>query len=455
MTINRRDFLKATSATLTCASLGGMTSLLTSMKSHAAENGDYKALVCLFLYGGMDNHDTVIPYDTASHQRWADIRSDIIANQTTPRTRENLLPLTPLNAAQFGNRQFALPKEFENIHQLFQSGNAAIVGNVGPLIEPVTATQFENDTVSLPSRLFSHNDQQATWMSGTTEGAQYGWAGLYSDSLNSGDNTFANITTSSGELLLTGKNTAPYIISGGRALSLDVIEEADEALKAPLTNHFNTDYFQGSNTLAQDIRNKISQSFSANTQYNQATENTSPLTTSFPRSRLGRQLETVTKTIAARDNLKSNRQVFTIALGGFDTHSDQARKIPKLQNQIDQSVAAFYQAMTELGLQDSVTLFTAADFGRTLATNGDGTDHGWGAHHFVIGGAVQGQQIYGDIPVSELGHELDAGSGRLIPTQSVDQYAAALGQWFGVEPDKLAEIFPNLSSLGEQPAIFG
>lgn len=455
MTLNRREFLKATSLTLTCASIGGMTSLLTSMKSHAAENGDYKALVCLFLYGGMDNHDTIIPYDEVNHQQWAAIRSDIIANQTIPRTRENLLPLTPLNAAQFGNRQFALPKEFENIHQLFQSGNAAIIGNVGPLIEPVNATQFNDKNVKLPSRLFSHNDQQATWMSGTTEGAQYGWAGLYSDALNSGDNTFANITTSGGELLLTGKNTAPYIISGGQALNLNAIDEANDKLKTPLKKHFSADYFQGGSVLQQDIRQKISQSFNANTLYNQATKNTSSLNTKFPASRLGRQLKTVTDTIAARDNLKSNRQVFTIALGGFDTHSDQAKRLPRLQHQIDQSVAAFYQAMTELGLQDSVTLFTAADFGRTLAANGDGTDHGWGSHHFVIGGAVKGQHIFGDIPAAELGHEFDAGNGRLIPTQSVDQYAAALGQWFGVEADKLTEIFPNLNKQGQQPAIFG
>ncbi|MCG7531184.1 DUF1501 domain-containing protein [Psychrobium sp. MM17-31] len=455
MTLDRRAFLKASSATLACASLGGMTSLLTSIKAHARQSSDYKALVCLFLYGGMDNHDTVIPYDADSYQQWATIRSDIISQQLAPRTRDTLLPLTPLNSAQFGNRQFALPAEFKHLHRLFEEGNAAIIGNVGPLIETANATSFNEESVKLPPRLFSHNDQQATWMSGTTEGAQYGWAGLYSDAITQSNNTFANITTSGGELLLTGRNTSPYIISGGKALGLDVIDEADDELKATLAKHFNADYFHGNGLLAQDMKTKISQSFTANNQYNEATADAPNIATQFPSTRLGKQLETVAKTIAARDSLGNNRQVFTIALGSFDTHSEQARTLPRLQQQIDTSIAAFYQAITEMGLQNNITLFSAADFGRTLATNGDGTDHGWGAHHFVVGGAVAGRQIYGDIPESTLGHALDAGSGRLIPTQSVDQYAAALGQWFGVEQDELNAIFPNLNQLGQPPKLFG
>lgn len=460
MAMDRRSFLKASSFSLATASLGGMASLLTSIKSQANENSDYKALVCLFFYGGMDNHDTVIPYDSQSYNRWADIRKTLLAQQSSPRLKENLLPLSPLNAAQFGGRQFALPQELSGIHNLFQTGNAAIIGNVGPLIEPTNASSFEEEIVKLPSRLFSHNDQQATWMSGATEGAKYGWAGLYADAIasknSSGSNTFTNITTGGGELFLTGKNTTPYQVSGGRALSLDIIDETEqESFAAHLGEHFRSEYLQGESLLQQDMVNKIRDSFDANKQYNSATGSDPLFNTQFPATGLGSQLKSVTQSIAAREQLNTNRQVFIVAMGGFDTHSGQASTLPKLQTQIDEGVVAFYQAMTELGLQNDVTLFTASDFGRTLATNGDGTDHGWGSHHFVIGGGVQGQQILGDIPVADFGHELDAGSGRLIPTQSIDQYAAALGHWFGVGQYDIDNIFPNLTNLGPTPAIFG
>lgn len=455
MAISRRSFLKASAYTLATTSLASMTTLLTSAKGHASEAGDYKALVCLFFYGGMDNHDTIIPYDDGSYQRWSEIRQSILSKQQMPRTRDNLLPLSPINSAQFGTRQFALPPELSGIHQLFQSGKAAIVGNVGPLIEPTTAESFSAEQVSLPARLFSHNDQQSTWMSGATEGAQFGWAGLYADKFSTGSNTFANITTGGAELLLTGKTTSPYIVSGGRALRIDIVEESEQPFKSYLANHFGADYFQGQHLLQQDIKNKISSSFSANNQYNLAINSSSSLQTEFPQTGLGRQLQAVAKSIAARDKLGSNRQVFAVGLGGFDTHSEQAKSLPELQQQINDGVVAFYNAMTALGLQDEVALFTAGDFGRTLATNGDGTDHGWGAHHFVIGGGVQGQQIFGDIPLADFGHEHDAGSGRLIPTQSVDQYASALGQWFGVEESELLNIFPNLVNFAKPPRLFG
>jgi len=453
--MNRRSFLKASSLSLATVSMGGMTSLLTSMQAQASQQTGYKALVCLFFYGGMDNHDTIIPYDNQSYTRWADIRKTLLAQQTSPRLQNTLLPLSPLNASQFGERKFALPAEFSGIHNLFQTGNAAIVGNVGPLIEPTNANTFNAETVKVPSRLFSHNDQQATWMSGTTEGAQYGWAGLYADSLSTTQNTFANITTGSGELLLTGQQTIPYQVSGGKALSLDIIKETQQPLAKRLTQHFRSQYFNSDSLLQQDMASKISNSFNANSMYNQATQSAPSFQTPFPATSLGGQLKSVSQSIAAREQLASSRQIFMVGMGGFDTHSGQAKTLPELQKQIDEAVVAFYQTMVELGLQNDVTLFTASDFGRTLATNGDGTDHGWGSHHFVIGGGVQGQQIYGDIPVADFDHQLDAGSGRLIPTQSVEQYAAALGQWFGVKQDKMNEIFPNLTNQPTPPSLFG
>ena len=206
--MNRRKFLKAGSLSFATATLGGLSSTLTSMQSLAQNmnsNSDYKALVCVFFYGGLDNWDTIIPYDQASYQRWAQIRSDIINRQSAPRTRESLLPLSPLSNSNFGSRQFALPAEMPNLQGLFQQGKASIIGNVGPLVEPVNKNDIEQ--VQLPPRLFSHNDQQATWMSGATEGAQYGWAGLFSDAINPANSTFANVTTGGGDLFA---NRATY-----------------------------------------------------------------------------------------------------------------------------------------------------------------------------------------------------------------------------------------------------
>ena len=456
MAITRRSFLKASSFTLAASSLASITALLGSAQTQAAPVEGYKAMVCLFFFGGMDNHDTVIPYDQQNYQRWAQIRQSIIDRQTVARTRENLLPITPLNAAQFAGREFALPPEFSGIRQLFQQGNAAIVANVGPLIEPITANQLEQDQVALPARLFSHNDQQSTWMSGATEGSQFGWGGLYTDSIANmiGDTTFANITTGGAELFITGRTIAPYIVSGGEAPTIAAIDSIEKADRESLVEHFSVEYFQSGTLLQQDIANKVNHSFVANKLYNTAIQQTDDVNIDFPDTPLGRQLASVVNAIAARESLGTSRQIFSVSMGGFDTHSDQAVNLPELQQQIDESVVAFYQAMVALGLHNDVTLFTASDFGRTLANNGDGTDHGWGSHHFVIGGAVQGQQIFGDIPEPTFNHPLDAGNGRLIPSQSVDQYAAALGQWFGIEQNELNRIFPNLVNFAAPPNLF-
>lgn len=458
--MKRRDFLKLSASTLAAASLGGLTTALTSLSANAANTSGYKALVCLFLYGGMDNHDTIIPYDSKSYNRWAQIRASLVNAQGANRQRNNLLPLSPLNASDYGSRQFALPPEFSGIHKLFQTGNAAIVGNVGPIIKPMTANQFSEESVPLPPRLFSHNDQQAIWMSGSPEGSQYGWGGKFSDAvLSAGANpkaTFSTITTGGSDVFITGRQTTPYQIIGGNALQWDILGYDDEqgGLSEALTKHIRAEQYRGNSLLAKDVANKFRASFDANRQYDQAVQSGTSISTSFPSSSVGSQLQSVARSIAIRDKLQTNRQIFVVEMGGFDTHSTQANDLPKLQQQIDEAVVAFHNSMIELGLSNDVTLFTASDFGRTLAINGDGTDHGWGGHHFVVGGAVQGQTIYGDIPVADFGHPLDAGSGRLIPTTSIEQYAAPMGRWFGLSDTDILSTFPNLTNFAGEPRLF-
>jgi uncharacterized protein (DUF1501 family) len=465
MKLNRRNFLKGSCATaVSYASLGTLVQGLTSFNAHAADD-DYKALVCVFLLGGMDNHDLVLPYDTDSYAKFATIRNTLLQQHGANRQRENLLALDPQNSADFGSRQFALPPEMSNIKQLFDAGNAAIIGNVGPLVQPTSKSQFEAESVALPPRLFSHNDQQSVWMSSQPEGAQTGWGGLFADSTISSNviSPFAAVTSAGNELFLTGAQARPYQISPWGSAQINVINELDrwwkeaptaERLLANLQTHFASETNSGVQLLQQDITNMSHQAYLANQQYSQSFANAPTLATEFPEGYLAAQLQVVARTIAIHQQLQVNRQVFMVAIGGFDTHSEQADDLPELQSNLDNSISAFYQAMVELELHNQVTTFTASDFGRTLAVNGDGTDHGWGAHHLVMGGAVNGNRIYGDLPPAELGHSQDAGGGRLIPSLSVEQYAAPMGRWFGLSDSQLAQALPNLGNFEGQQLSF-
>ncbi len=470
MTYNRRTFLTGASA-LSAASLLGIGSSLNRFQAHAATTTGYQALVCVFLLGGLDTHDTVLPYDQASYDRYAEIRASLLgqyANMAggSTRARDRLLPLNPDNAANFGGRQFALPEELSGIKALFDSGDAAIVGNVGPLVEPLTRSEWEADTAVTPKRLFSHNDQQSTWMSSEPEGAMYGWGGRFAEaSVNSGANfypEFSTITSLGNEVFLTGDTIKPYQMGLQGATEFQALQffEADpndpngQMIYENLRDHFEAMNFNRPNLIERDTAAAMRNALETNEQFNESLETAQPLATAFPEHFLGQQLAAVARTISIRDALLMNRQIFFVAIGGFDTHSNQANDLPGLQQEIDTGVVAFYQAMQELGLSNQVTLFTASDFGRTLAINGDGTDHGWGSHHFVVGNAVQGRNIYGDIPAFDFGHDQDAGSGRLIPTTSVEQFAAPLGRWFGLNDSEVAAALPGLANFAAPPLTF-
>ena len=458
MSLKRRSFLKLSGTSIASASLGGMTSALSALSASAQTSGDYKAMVCLFLFGGMDCHDTVIPYDSASYEQWASIRSSLVALHGASRSRDNLLPITAANS-NLGGRAFALSPQMPNLQALFNSGNAAIVGNVGPLVAPTDADSFEQQAVSLPARLFSHNDQQATWMAGGPEGALTGWAGLFADVMTqrqtSDDPTFAAVSAGGGELIATGKQVVPFRVGPNGAVQPYVVDGVGAQLGSQLAAHFSGSGYGGTNLIVHDVKGAMNQAYTANEQYNAAAANLDLGDITFPNSPLGRQLQTIAQTIALREELNSSRQIFTAAIGGFDTHDNQANTLPGLHSQIDAAVSAFHQAMVTMGLDQDVVLFTASDFGRTLAINGDGTDHGWGGHHFVVGGGVAGGRIHGSIPEARFGHSLDAGGGRLIPDTSVEQFAAPLGRWFGLNDVELDAALPNLRNFSSEPALFG
>ena len=458
MSISRRTFLRNVSASsLVAPGMGGALGLaMNSMQARAADVSGYKALVCVFLLGGLDNWDTFFPFDLAEYNELAGIRSALFGDYAalpggSSRDRARLLQLS----GNVGGRTFALPEDMPDIHAMYEAGNAALVGNVGPLIEPLTIQQFEDGTAEAPTRLFSHNDQQSTWQSFQPEGAPFGWGGLIADAaISSGTSAeFTAITTLNDGLFLTGQQAVPYNASGANTIGLlDAFQGATgepgglEAFNA-LRDHFIANDFARTNFIETDIADAMRRSVETNEQFADAIENTTAITTPFPTSGIGRQLQTIANAIAVRGVLGVSRQIFFVGFGNFDTHGGQAGQLPARQRELNDSVKSFFDAMTEIGLTNEVTLFTASDFGRTLAINGDGTDHGWGGHQIVAGGAVNGGAFYGDFPEAAFGTPFDVGNGRLLATTSVEQYAAPLASWFGLTDPEIATALPNLSSF--------
>lgn len=463
--LDRRLFLKsAGAAAIASAAIAGHPA---SFSAHAANTSGYKALVCVFFLGGLDNHDVLLPYDQSSYDAFQSIRQTLMTQQGAQRQRSALLPIVPDDPSLLGGRQVALPPEMLQLKSLFDQGEAAIVANLGPLIEPVTRTSFESGAARVPPRLFSHNDQQATWQASAPEGAQFGWGGLFADAiLNAGANSaapeFTTISSTDVGPFLTGRSARPYQVSVSGAANVDILYDLREAdlpaeqreILDALQSQLRSDSYRSPHILQQDMSVALSGSFKSNATYDQARQSGTALQTQFPAGGLAAQLRAVAETIAVRSQLSVSRQIFFVGIGGFDTHSDQARSLPGLLSQIDGSLAAFHAAMGELGLNNDVTLFTASEFGRTLAVNGDGTDHGWGGHSFVLGGGVRGRQIYGSVPDFALGHEADSGSGRIIPSLSVEQFAAPLGRWFGLTDAELASALPNLANFDAGAAAF-
>lgn len=445
--IDRRNFLRSTIAGLGVGA--GFASNLASLNAFAADSTDYKALVCVFLVGGMDGHDTVIPYDSESYNQFQSLREPLLANydqQGISRRRDHLLPLR----ASLAGRDFAMPPQFENMHSLFEDGRAAIIGNVGPLVEPINRQTFLNETAKRPARLGSHNDQQSTWMTSRPEGAPTGWGGRFGDIMDAAQAnataSFTTISTHGNAVFLNGETVHPLTVSSRGVVGIREGRN-NSVYSATLQQVLRDDGNERTSLFKRDLVNIVNSSLDNSAVLRDQLALPGDPTTAFPGSRLAERLQMVAKLIARRDTLGMKRQVFYVPAFGFDTHSDQASRLSLLQTEIDTSIRAFYDSMVEMGIENSVTTFTASDFGRTLGVNGDGTDHGWGGHHLVVGGAVNGGQILGNIPPSELGHDQEYGRGRLIPQISVDQYAGALGKWFGLSESELLDAIPGYGNF--------
>jgi uncharacterized protein (DUF1501 family) len=459
MNVNRRDFLRRS----VCSALGGVSLYsalgnlqLVNAAAHAAKGGifaDYKALVCVFLHGGNDSFNTIVPRDNPTYQVYSATRPAMLVPQDTG----NLRALNPLGTHLPGDGAlYSLHPSMPEMVSLFNGGQAAVVANVGPLLEPITRAQYQADPRSAPAQLFSHDDQANFWQTSRADDANAdGWGGRIADLLNAGANPGGQVSMTmslgSQSLFQRGSVVDQYVMSPCFTDGFCTVERI--GYLGDYQNELGTQSFNA--LAAQGTQSHIfERAYAAGTRRAIANYETlrtvlNPLptwNTPFPLTPLGGQLRQVANLINVRNTLGMQRQVFFVSLGGFDTHDEQIGVQTALLGQLSAAMNAFYQATVQMGVASNVTQFTASDFGRTLSTNGDGTDHGWGGHHFVLGGAVQGQRFYGRMPsLAKTNNPDDAAYGQVIPTTSTDQYAATLARWFGVAPGDLDTLFPLLN----------
>ncbi len=499
---SRRLFLSQAGALSSLGVAGAPLALnLAALGTAAAQSAtDYKAIVCLFLFGGNDSLNMVLPTDTASFNNYSVLRNQapdsiaLLAPGTVPNAAAaaasparlgGVLPITPTNAQ---GRTFALHPLMGSLQTMFNTDRRlAILPNLGTLVMPTTKAQYSQGAHRKPPNLFSHNDQTNYWQAFRTEGASRGWGGRMGDRLASqnGRAVFTAISTSGNAVWLSGETVRQYqvgssgtirmgsdsagriynsagvgsamtsIVSGGRgghvfegdiatmaARSIDAEAALRSALPLPSDAPFGTAPASGAYNSNNDPKLRYD----------------SPLTGTAAANPLAQQLQTVARMIHASGhaNVLAKRQVFFVSMGGFDTHDAQNRGHADLMARLSQALSYFDATLGTMGFRDRVTTFTASDFGRTFTSNGDGTDHGWGAHHFVMGGAVRGGDLYGSFPVlgakNANNNNFDSspnqiGNGALIPTTSVDQMAATLASWFGLSASECLDIFPNLTNF--------
>ena len=446
--ITRREFLRR-SASLGVAGAAAPWALSLATigeASAAAAAGDYKALVCVFLYGGNDYGNTLVPYDSVSYAAYAGIRQSL----ATSRASLAATVLSPAVALPDATRQMALAPQLAPLKSLFDRGDMAVLLNVGALIQPTTLAQYKAGSVPLPPKLFSHNDQQSFWQSSLPEGATSGWGGRIGDLFlsSNGTSTFTCINVSGNAVFMSGQSAVQYQIGPGGAVILRAVsgplygsQACSTALNSLITNT------NAGNSMQAEYSRVTRRALDVNAQVTAALGRLPVLATAFDASNaLATQLQMVAKLIAARSALGASRQVFFVSLGGFDNHNYLVDQHPALLASVANAVSSFQAATVELGVANAVTTFTASEFGRTLTSNGDGSDHGWGSHHFVVGGAVRGRRYFGSLPAVAVNGPDDVGQGRLLPTTSVDQVAATLATWMGVSASDLPLVVPNIGN---------
>lgn len=437
----RRDFLRRMAVASATAGSPFAANLLGIGAAAAQTASDYKALVCVFLLGGNDQSNTVVPMDASAYAAYQSARPTLAHSQSS---------LVPLSLQGYAGPQLGLHPALAALGPLFGQGRCALMANVGTLVQPTTLAQFKAGTVALPQGLFSHSDQQGSWQTGLPDrGSATGWLGRIADlvasTYNPGSNVSACLSVAGNNIMQAGTKTIQYQLTTQGPLLINVMNQADWRYHAATSTAMQTLFSQSRTHLfeagyasigvrAQTTGKRVVDALAA----------VPALTTVFPGSSVAAQLKMVARMIAARSGVGHGRQIFYVTQGGYDFHDNLVADQQLRLKDLGDALAAFYAATEELGVAANVTTFTASDFGRGLQYNGRGTDHGWGGHHFVLGGAVNGNRVYGQFPTVALGGPEDAGQGRLLPTTPVDRYAATLASWFGVATSDLPLVLPNL-----------
>ena len=440
-TISRRAFLAHASrfAALGAAAPLGLSLASIGAASAAALPDDYRALVCVFLYGGNDSHNTVVSYDEATHARYQQARGSLALS------RESLAPwvLDPAQAFPDG-QAFAFNPALQALHPVFTGGQLALAMRVGTLLRPTTRDDFFAQR-HLPPKLMSHNDQFSEWQSLLAEGAQSGWGGRIGDLLAADAGQQASLFTAmsldGSAVFSTGTAVNEFMLASSGPIHVAGVPGAAgsaAAIQASLTR-------ASAHLMRRELARRTQVAETGATQLDTALAGIGSF--GLPATTLGLQLDMVARLIAARDRLGMKRQTFFVSMSGFDLHSGMALGHAPLLQELGDALAAFQLAMNNAGLADSVLSFTASDFGRALTINGDGTDHGWAGHHLVMGGAVKPRQWVGAVPRCELGAPDEVGQGRMLPAISVDQLGATLATWMGVPDSDMATVFPNIGAF--------
>ena len=449
--LSRRRFLKR-AALGTTASCSALATLSRFQLAQAALNADsdYKALVCVFLFGGNDSYNMLPPLSSNVHQTYLDTRQALAV------PRDQLIPVSGLSQS---GTEYGLHPELAALKPLYESKELGVVANMGALLEPVTRETFLNKSARVPGQLFSHNTQQEFVMS-CSGGAEptSGWAARMTDALAAANTDLSfplHISLNGSNPLQSSSSVLPYAMTANgatRLAGMDIKASAesdynalrraqiyDQLLKQDYDHLFLKEYTRVSQR-AWQLADSISD----------ALDGSGGLTTAPPaENKLAADLQMVAQMIKARSAFGVKRQTFFVGLGGFDTHANQERDQPGLFKAVSEGLSYFAGALKEIGMFNQVTTFTASDFGRTLTSNGDGSDHGWGGHQLVMGGAVKGGTIYGQMPDFSIGNNMDSGEGRIIPGISMEQYAATLARWMGVGAADIANVLPALAAFSE------
>lgn len=446
---SRRLFLQRT-ASLTALAATPFAATLATLGAQAQSAPGYKALVCVFLFGGNDHANTIAPISGTEYTKYASARNQCALPAA------NFLTIAPTN---YSGPALGLHPALSGIKSLFDDNKCAIMANVGPLAYPITKAQWNkgSPTINVPNQLTSHADQQRGWQTGLPDASsETGWFGRMGDVLASaypsGSNLSINISTAGDNTIQVGNGLPPYQITPNGAIKVGGLTNLyggniGAALRDVLTQD------SGAHLMETQYAATIKRSIDIETLVSDGLTLVGNPTTLFQDDPLSRQLKMVARLIKARSTYGHQRQIFFVGLGGFDFHDNLINGQNERLIMVNNAIKSFYDETVAMGVANEVTTFTASDFGRALQGNGDGSDHGWGGHHFVVGGSVQGKRIAGTMPISELGSNDDAGNGILIPTTSVDQYAGSLASWLGVPAGNLVDVMPNIGRFNSSASL--